>query len=124
MSLNTENKDPAYLCGRLFAVYEKIQQDASGGGLNKTIKDAYYSSACSTPSIIMPKLDKLAQNHIRKLSEAATVYYSKLIGEITDKLEGKFPKNMTLDDQGSFIIGYYQQNKALYTSTKTYGKEE
>ena len=123
MSLNTENKDPAYLCGRLFAVYEKIQQDASGGGLNRTIKDAYYSSACSTPSIIMPKLDKLAQNHLKKLSEGLKIKRMQLIGEITDKLEGTFPKTMTLDDQGSFIIGYYQQNKALYTS-KNDGKEE
>ena len=123
MSLNTENKDPAYLCGRLFAVYEKIQQDASGGGLNRTIKDAYYSSACSTPSIIMPKLDKLSQNHIRKLTDGTKVYYSKMISEIMDKLEGKFPRTMTLDDQGSFIIGYYQQNKALYTP-KNDGKEE
>ena len=45
MAWNEANKDPAYLCGGLFAVYEKIQQDSSGGSLNPTIKDAYFASA-------------------------------------------------------------------------------
>ena len=35
MALDLENKTPAYLCGRLFAVLEKLQQDASGGNLNR-----------------------------------------------------------------------------------------
>ena len=47
MAWNDENKNPAYLCGGLFAVYEKIQQDSSGGNLNRTIKDAYFASAYS-----------------------------------------------------------------------------
>jgi CRISPR-associated protein Csd1 len=117
MSLNTENKNPAYLCGRLFAVYEKIQQDASGD-LKKTIKDSYFASACARPSAIMPKLSQLSQHHLRKLSDGSNIYYSNLIGEIVDKLDGKFPQTLDLDSQGRFIIGYYQQNKALYTSKK------
>ncbi|MCM1578482.1 MAG: type I-C CRISPR-associated protein Cas8c/Csd1 [Ruminococcus sp.] len=124
MALNTENKDPAYLCGRLFAVYEKIQKDASGD-LNRTIKDAYFSSACVRPSVIMPKLSQLANNHMRKLTEGTAVFYNNLIGEITDGLEGTFPRFLGLDSQGKFIIGYYQQNKALYTSNKKdNGKED
>lgn len=118
MALNKENKDPAYLCGRLFAVYEKIQQDSSGGGLNRTIKDSYFSSACSRPSAIITKLSQLSQNHMRKLDERAKTY-NRLIGEIMDGLNGEFPKTLDLDSQGKFIIGYYQQNKDLYTSNKT-----
>lgn len=117
MSLNTENTNPAYRCGRLFAVYEKIQQDASGE-LNRTIKDSYFASACVRPSTIMPKLSQLAQNHLRKLSKGSEIYYNSLIGEITDGLDGTFPQTLDLDSQGKFIIGYYQQNKALYTSNK------
>jgi CRISPR-associated protein Csd1 len=117
MSLNTENQNAAYLCGRLFAVYEKIQQDASGE-LNRTIKDSYFASACARPSAIMPKLSQLSQNHMRKLKEGSCIYYNQLIGEIMDKLDGKFPQILDLDAQGRFIIGYYQQNKALYTSKK------
>lgn len=119
MSWNEENKNPAYLCGGLFAVYEKIQQDSSGGNLNRTIKDSYFSSACSRPASVFPKLAKLAQNHMRKLSEGTEVYYNKLIGNITDGLSGEFPSTLTLDDQGRFIVGYYQMNKKLYTSNKS-----
>lgn len=119
MSWNEENKNPAYLCGGLFAVYEKIQQDSSGGNLNRTIKDSYFSSACSRPASVFPKLAKLAQNHMRKLSEGTEVYYNKIIGNITDGLSGEFPSTLTLDDQGRFIVGYYQMNKKLYTSNKS-----
>lgn len=115
MSLDLENKNQAYLCGRLFAVLEKIQQDASGGGLNRTIKDSYFASACSKPSTVFPKLYKLSQNHIKKLS--SPIFYNKLCGEILDGLDGKFPSTLSLDDQGRFILGYAQQNKALYTKT-------
>ena len=113
MSLDLENKNPAYLCGRFFAVLEKIQQDASGGGLNRTIKDAYFSSACSMPSTVFPKLYKLSQNHIKKLSNP--IFYNKLCNDILDGLDGEFPSTLGLDDQGRFIVGYAQQNKALYT---------
>ena len=118
MAWNEENKNPAYLCGGLFAVYEKIQQEASGGNLNRTIKDAYFASACSRPSSVFPKLAKLAQNHMRKLGDGAEIYFNKMIGNITNSLDGEFPSTLSLDDQGRFIVGYYQMNKRLYTSTK------
>lgn len=123
MAWNEENKNPAYLCGGLFAVYEKIQQDSSGGNLNRTIKDSYFASACSRPSGVFPKLAKLANNHLRKLSDGTVVFYNKLVGNIMDSLEGEFPSTLVLDDQGRFIVGYYQMNKKLYTSTKGEGKE-
>ncbi len=119
MSWNVENKNPAYLCGGLFAIYEKIQQESSGGNLNRTIKDAYFASACSRPSSVFPKLAKLANNHTRKLSDAAEVYYNKMIGDVMAGLEGEFPSTLSLDDQGRFIVGYYQMNKKLYTSNKS-----
>ncbi len=122
MAWNEENKNPAYLCGGLFAVYEKIQQDTSGGSLNRTIKDSYFASACSRPSSVFPKLAKLAQNHMRKLGEGTEIYYNKMIGNITNNLEGEFPSTLNLDDQGRFIVGYYQMNKKLYTSSKEEGK--
>ena len=41
MALDIENNNQAYLCGRLFAVLEKVQSDALPG-LNRTIKDSYF----------------------------------------------------------------------------------
>ena len=118
MSWNDDNKNPAYLCGGLFAVYEKIQKESSGVNLNRTIKDSYFASACSRPSSVFPKLAKLAQNHMRKLSEGSEIYYNRMIGDVMSSLDGEFPATLNLDDQGRFIVGYYQMNKKLYTSNK------
>lgn len=110
------NQNPAYLCGALFAVYEMIQRKAAGTDLNRTIKDSYFSSACSRPASIMPKLDRLSANHIKKLSEGSAVYYQKLLGSLMNGLEGAFPATLSLDDQGRFIIGYYHMNRRLWTA--------
>lgn len=115
VSLNFENKNPAYLCGRLFAALEKIQQDAAGGKLNKTIKDTYFSSAAATPATVFPVLLKLSGAHQAKLEAGRQVYCNRLIGSILDGLED-FPRTLSLEQQGSFIIGYYQQNQYFYTA--------
>lgn len=115
MALNKENSNPAYLCGRLFAVLEKLQQDAAGGTLNTTIVDSYFSSACSKPSTVFPKLVELSNHHIKKVGGS---FYKNLIGEIIDPLDGEFPTTLDLDNQGRFIVGYYQQNRDLWTSKK------
>lgn len=112
MALDKENKNQAYLCGRLFAILEKLQQNASGGSLNRTIKDAYFSSASSKPATIFPKLLKLAQNHMKKSSYSG--FYHGLILEVTDDLKGEFPETLSLIEQGKFIIGYYQQQQAFF----------
>ena len=49
MSLNTETDNKAYVLGRLFAVLEKAQLDASETKLKSTIKDKYFTSASATP---------------------------------------------------------------------------
>ena len=113
MSLDLSNQNSAYLCGRLFAVLEYIQQRSSGGGLNRTIKDAYFSSACARPATVFPKLVMLAQHHLAKLD--GTIYFDNLLGSIMASMNGEFPQTLSLDDQGKFIIGYYQQNNSLYT---------
>ncbi len=118
LAWDEQNLNPAYLCGGLFAVYEKIQQDASGGGLNRTIKDAYFTSACSRPASVMPKLAMLSQNHMRKLSEGSNVYYQRLLGSLMEGLTGAFPSTLSLDDQGRFIVGYYHMNRRLWTAAE------
>ena len=117
MSLDKTNTNQAYLCGRLFAVLERIQQNAAGTNLNRTIKDSYFSSACSRPFLVFPNLVELAQNHLKKIKsqkEALYVKYNKLMGEIIDKLETQFPSTLSLQEQGKFIIGYYHQVQDIY----------
>lgn len=116
MSLDLDNKNAAYLCGRLFAVLEKVQQDSAAGKLNRTIKDSYFSSACSRPSSIFPQLLKLSNHHLAKLDDKIKVYYNKLISSIVDDINGEFSSHLHINDQGRFILGYFQQNRDLYRS--------
>lgn len=123
LALDTENTNQAYLCGRLFATLEKIQQDALGGKkLNRSIKDAYFASATAKPATVFPQLMKLTQAHlknVRKISEANYISRSKLIQEIVSKLQGEFPNTLLLAEQGKFIVGYYQQYDSFFKTKNT-----
>lgn len=119
LSLDKTNLNQAYLCGRLFAVLEKLQQAASDNPLNRTIKDSYFASASSKPVLVFPKLITLAQNHLKKISEKENIYYSKLIQEIISGINGEFPDNFRLEDQGRFMIGYYQQYQSFFEKNTT-----
>lgn len=123
MALDKENNGQAYLSGRLFAVLEKLQQEAHQNTLNRTIKDSYFSSASVNPQMIFPKLLRLGQAHLKKVSYPA--FYNKLIGEIIDSLNGGFPKLLSLKEQGEFIVGYYQQYQSFFEKNeKNVSKEE
>lgn len=69
VSLNENSKNIPYTLGRLFSVYEEIQQ-AANPGINTTIKDRYFGSAAAMPATVFPILSNLAQKHLRKLSDA------------------------------------------------------
>ena len=115
VALDINNTNQAYLCGRLFAVLEKIQRiSLNGNEINRTIKDAYFASAASKPSLVFPKLLSLSQNHIKKLNDGNKVFYSKMVQEIISKIDGEFPDTLMLTDQGKFMIGYYHQVQAFF----------
>ncbi len=120
MALNENSKNMPYVLGREFAVLEAIQQDANPG-INATIKDRYFNAACATPASIFPILFKLKNSHIRKMNNKGTeVYYEKLLGELQDKVftsddgGGAYPKRLSLEEQGMFILGYYHQTQKRY----------
>lgn len=115
MGLNEESNDVAYVLGRLFSVLESIQTDANPG-IKSTIRDRYFNSACATPASVFPVLFKLKNSHIKKLErekENAKVYYEKLLTQIVGKLE-MYPKRLSLEEQGRFILGYYHQMQKKY----------
>ena len=115
--LQENSTDPAYNLGRLFAVLEKVQTEALGS-VNATIKDKFFSSACTTPALVFPRLLKLAQPHLEKLGEGNRVYKDRMIGSLLSKLDGAFPTTQNLQQQGMFILGYYQQKQKLYEKTE------
>jgi CRISPR-associated protein Csd1 len=114
MSLDKENTNVGYCLGRLFAVLEKIQQEANPG-INATIRDKFYAAASSAPSTVFGNLMRLKNYNLSKLeSTGRRIWFEKLIGEIVDKVS-TFPAHLKLDDQGRFAIGYYHQMQDLWT---------
>ena len=83
VALNKECKKVPYVLGRLFAVFEDLQKKANPG-INSTIKDRYFNSACANPSMTFPLLTKLANTHLKKISsQKGTVKdFEKLIGAL------------------------------------------
>lgn len=108
VKLNPDSTNIPYTLGRLFAVLEAVQS-AANPGLNATIKDKYFDSAAATPSHVFPTLLKLAQKHLRKLTEGQRIYYDKQICGLMGILAEEFPNNLTLPQQGGFQLGYYHQ---------------
>ena len=96
VSLDTSSTDIGYRLGRLFAVLEKVQQEAIPGA-NTTIRDRYFGSASATPAVVFPQLLRLAQHHIDKAEYGAVS--DRRIEEILDTVQA-FPKHLSLEEQG------------------------
>lgn len=115
--LDTENKNPAYLLGRLFATLEKTQDDALGT-LNAGLRDKYYSSASATPASVFPRIIRTYQHHLSKLTGGQKVNRDKLTQDIISEFTA-FPNHLNNKDQGLFAIGYYHQRKQFFTKKET-----
>jgi CRISPR-associated protein Csd1 len=132
--LNPESRDPAYLCGRLFAVFDRLQYLALGG-VNAGVVERYYASASTTPALVMGRLFRNAQFHLPKAGEGLSANLStaqkqaiaenvrKDFEEITCALGDQFPPSLDLESQGRFALGYYHQ-KADYRRRTAERKEK
>lgn len=114
VSLDESNTNIGYQLGRLFAVLEKVQQEANPG-INATIRDRFYGAASGTPVAVFANLMRLKNHHLAKMKSAGRrVQFEKLIGSIIEGV-GDFPPHLSLADQGRFAIGYYHQMQDFYT---------
>ncbi len=114
--LDLANSNAAYRLGRLFAVLEKIQEEANPG-LNATIRDRYYGAASSTPVAVFTTLLRLKNHHLAKLTNRGrAVNFERLLGEILGGI-ADFPKHLGLPDQGRFAIGYYHQRQDFFSKS-------
>lgn len=114
VKLNGSTTYPPYLLGRLFAVLENIQFTANPG-INATIKDRYFNSACASPATVFPTLLRLSQSHQRKLDGGLHIHYDKMLTSLMGGIGESFPDRLSLQDQGIFQLGYYHQKQQLFT---------
>jgi CRISPR-associated protein Csd1 len=119
-TVSEEEKDAAYLCGRLLAQLDYIQYRALGK-VNATIVDRFYGTASTAPAVVFPRLIRGAQPHLatirQKRGKPATGYLDYLDKELAKLLDNLpiLPRILSLDEQGLFALGFYHQ-RARYIS--------
>lgn len=120
--LDKDNNNQGYLCGRLFAVLDKIQEEANN---QHTIRERYMNSASSTPAAVFATILNLSNHHIENLkSEGRKIYFEQLKQEILSKIDADgFKAQLDLQDQGRFFIGYYHQRQDFFTKNEENNNE-
>ncbi|KAA5837941.1 type I-C CRISPR-associated protein Cas8c/Csd1 [Saccharopolyspora hirsuta] len=134
--LDDTNHDPAYVLGRVFAVYEKIQYNAnrsprSGGNgnnsdsgengkaesqsLNAGFGDRFYAGAITNPRPAMIAGERLAKAWLSKIRRrpggtgAGLVYvFNTELSELLDRI-GDIPARFNPAQQAQFVLGYHHQ---------------
>ena len=116
--LNGDIKDTAYICGRMFAVIEKLQADSAGGKINAPLGVKFYALAKSYPVAAMTELYNRVPVYVRRLhgnsKKNAAVFYEKLLQDLSCMMESPYPRSFTKIEQGMFDLGYYQQKNDLW----------
>ncbi|MFY9412177.1 MAG: type I-C CRISPR-associated protein Cas8c/Csd1, partial [Dethiobacteria bacterium] len=75
----------------------------------------YFGAASASPGSVFPILLRLVQHHIAKAEYGRLI--DKRIEEVISLIDS-FPAYLNLEDQGRFVLGYYQQRQALYTKSE------
>jgi CRISPR-associated protein Csd1 len=118
-----ETTDPAYNCGRLLAIFDDLQMQAHSYKLEGAgVVERYYGSASSAPNSAFGILWRLHQHHLKKISrngdkgKRAADAVKQRIASIASLFPQpgpnqppQFPRTFSLQEQGRFALGFYQQ---------------
>jgi CRISPR-associated protein Csd1 len=119
-TLKADERNPAYVCGRLMYVFEQIQY-AALGDVNATVTDKFFGTFSAAPAVVIGRLYANAQNHLRKLrgeKPGTHIALDKLLTDVSALLKGEedsgtritLPRHqLSLTQQGLFALGYYHQ---------------
>ena len=110
MATVSQNVNPAYACGKLFAVYEQLQDCYNNGvKLNKNLAQTYFKGFMKQPKLMFPKVSELAMVYLHDIDVVTQQSMFVLLGEIQQEIGMVIPDKFDVEEQGSFVLGYYQQ---------------
>ncbi|MFD2678542.1 type I-C CRISPR-associated protein Cas8c/Csd1 [Camelimonas lactis] len=124
VALDPTCKDPGYVLGRLFAVYQQIQY-AALGDVNASVTDKYYGAAAAHPRKVFTTLASLSQNHLSRLGKqqrGRMVNLERDVAGIMEMMEPSadpFPANLSDRSQALFALGYYHQRNKYFAKSDT-----
>lgn len=107
--VSVNGKEPlAYSCGRLFAVYGRIQQVAVNfSKIGNDVCSRYIGMMFKHPDEAFVEMAKLSFAHMKNVDNKD--YFNRKIAEITANIGTEFPKKFTKTEQAEFLLGYYRQ---------------
>lgn len=115
MPINYEDQGPAFLLGCLFALLEKIQQEAIDN-INRTLADKFIVTASATPVRVFDSLLEKSNYHLRKINNKyrRREDLARLLGVYYQK-QANIPEHHTHAERANFMIGYYLKRQELWT---------
>jgi len=123
--LDKSRENVPYLLGRLLAWLERIQWEASGRTLERTIAQTHFGVASSAPALAFGQLLKTATiAHLPKLKKSQdnkqvgfAVNAERELERIASRIR-KFPKILALEEQAEFALGFYHQRADFKAKNK------
>jgi CRISPR-associated protein Csd1 len=121
-----DTDDAAYNLGRLLCVLSALQDKAHDYQLEGPgVVERYYGTASSAPASVFAVLWKLHNHHLRKVEQqgppgmkAAYAIRGRIADIVSRFPPGgpnqppRFPPQLSLEEQGRFALGFYQQMAA------------
>ena len=126
MMLDPKKKDLSYQFGRLLAVLEKAERDTYEDKETREPNAIRQQAMFNRRPMYTAKMieSQLESAYFPRLSPGGRFFYKKLIGEIMEQI-AQFPEeqwNRPLRE--TYLMGYYLQRNALYTSRHNQEMEE
>lgn len=130
VTFHATSSDIAYNLGRLFAAYAYAEKSLAER--NATIRDKYAGAASATPLRVFPILMRGYEHNRAGLAKSGGmkvgrgVRAEQTVSQIIGLLPGdrELPQSLTLEEQARFFIGYYHQERTLYSKRESEEERE
>lgn len=107
MNSENENKNIGYVLGKAFAALCKVDDEKAVSGWSKT-ETRFFDKVIKSPESWMPVVVRHHFDKMQSLRDSARCeQIERRIAEAMDDITA-FPKQLSAEEQGHFVFGYYQ----------------